>query len=120
MPGSPHSPPQTPCPTRDGEAAAERQQSMTETSMTVSTEAESVFTYGSPNLKFGPGASDEIGFDLSQIGAKRALVVTDPGISATGLPQRVADAMGQYGIEAQVFDGVHVEPTDESLQEAID
>jgi|GEM_PF-6703709 alcohol dehydrogenase class IV len=28
--------------------------------------------------------------------------------------------MTGYGIEAHVFDGSHVEPTDESLQEAID
>jgi len=32
----------------------------------------------------------------------------------------VADQMTGYGIEAHVFDGSHVEPTDESLQEAID
>jgi hydroxyacid-oxoacid transhydrogenase len=82
--------------------------------------AESVFTYGSPSLKFGPGASDEIGFDLAQLGAHRVLVVTDPGVARTGSPQRVADAMAAYGIQAQVWDGVHVEPTDVSLQEAID
>jgi hydroxyacid-oxoacid transhydrogenase len=82
--------------------------------------AESVFTYGSPSLKFGPGASDEIGFDLAPLGAKRVLVVTDPGVARTGSPQRVADAMAAYGITAQVWDGVHVEPTDVSLQQAID
>ncbi len=81
---------------------------------------ESVFTYGAPQLKFGPGAADEIGYDLSLTGAKRVLVVTDPGVSATGHPQRVADQMGSFGIEAQVFAGSHVEPTDESLQRAID
>jgi alcohol dehydrogenase class IV len=81
---------------------------------------ESVFTYGAPQLKFGTGASDEIGYDLSQTGAKRVLVVTDPGVAATGHPQRVADQMGQFGIEAHVFDGAHVEPTDESLQTAVD
>ena len=81
---------------------------------------ESVFTYGAPQLKFGRGAADEIGYDLSLTGAKRVLVVTDPGVAATGHPQRVADQMGQFGIEAQVFDGSHVEPTDESLQRAID
>src|SRR6185312_1094429 len=81
---------------------------------------ESVFTYGAPQLKFGHGAADEIGYDLSLTGAKRVLVVTDPGVSATGHPQRVADQMGQFGIEAQVFAGSHVEPTDESLQRAID
>jgi len=80
---------------------------------------EAIFTYGAPQLKFGPGASDEIGFDLSQYGVSRALVVTDPGVAATGTPQRVADQMAQFGIEAQVFDGVHVEPTDESMNAAI-
>ncbi len=80
---------------------------------------EAVFTYGAPALKFGPGASDEIGFDLAQYDADRVLVVTDPGVAATGHPQRVAEQMAQHGIEARVFDRVHVEPTDESLAEAI-
>jgi hydroxyacid-oxoacid transhydrogenase len=82
--------------------------------------AETVFTYGAPLLKFGTGAADEIGYDLSQFGARRVLVVTDPGVAATGAPARIAGQMGRFGIEAQVYDGVHVEPTDASLQAAID
>ena len=82
--------------------------------------SESVFTYGSPQLKFGAGASGEIGFDLAQLGARRALVVTDPGVAATGAAQRIADSMKEYGVHAEVFDGVHVEPTDESLRRAAD
>jgi len=81
---------------------------------------ESVFTYGAPQLKFGEGASDEIGFDLSRLGVHRVLVVTDAGVASTGLPQRVADQMAKFDIEAHVFDGVHVEPTDVSLQAAIE
>jgi alcohol dehydrogenase class IV len=80
---------------------------------------ESVFTYGAPQLKFGSGASDEIGYDLSLTGARRVLVVTDPGIAATGTPQHVADQMDRFGIEAHVFDEVHVEPTDASLEHAV-
>src|SRR6476619_59611 len=83
-------------------------------------QSETVFTYGAPQLKFGSGASDEVGFDLSQYGVSRALVVTDAGVAATGLPQRVADQMARFGIKAVVFDGSHVEPTDESMQQAID
>ncbi|MGY2004150.1 hydroxyacid-oxoacid transhydrogenase [Blastococcus sp. SYSU DS1024] len=90
------------------------------TTSTVPGNPESVFTYGAPQLKFGSGASDEIGFDLSRYGVRRVLVVTDPGVAATGHPQRVADQMSQFGIEARVFDGVHVEPTDQSLVAAID
>jgi hydroxyacid-oxoacid transhydrogenase len=86
---------------------------------TFAADPESVFTYGAPQLKFGVGAADEIGFDLSQYGVQRVLVVTDAGVAATGTPQRIADQMGQFGIRAQVFDGVHVEPTDESLNAAI-
>jgi alcohol dehydrogenase class IV len=81
---------------------------------------ESVFTYGAPALKFGAGSSDEIGHDLSSYGVRRVLVVTDAGVAATGHPQRVADQMAGFGIEARVFDGVHVEPTDASLTHAVD
>ncbi|HEX4976647.1 MAG TPA: iron-containing alcohol dehydrogenase, partial [Nocardioides sp.] len=80
---------------------------------------ESVFTYGAPALKFGTGASDEIGHDLQQYGARRVLVVTDPGVAATGHPQRIADQVSALGTEAVVFDRVHVEPTDASLEEAV-
>jgi hydroxyacid-oxoacid transhydrogenase len=80
---------------------------------------ESVFTYGAPQLKFGNGAADEIGHDLLQLGAKRVLVITDPGVAATGTPQRVADQMARFGIEGHVFDQSHVEPTDGSLRQAI-
>jgi hydroxyacid-oxoacid transhydrogenase len=82
--------------------------------------SETVFTYGAPMLKFGTGASDEIGYDLAQYGARRVLVVTDPGIAATGLPARVADQMKRFGIEAHVYDGAHIEPTDDSLLRAVD
>jgi alcohol dehydrogenase class IV len=82
-------------------------------------EHESVFTYGAPALKFGPGASDEIGYDLTTYDAQRVLVVTDPGVAATGHPERIAEQIGARGIEAVVYDAVHVEPTDESLSHAI-
>src|SRR3954464_5471678 len=81
---------------------------------------EQIFTYGAPLLKFGPGSAGEIGFDLSQYGASRVLVVTDAGVAATGWPQRVADQMKEFDLEAEVFDRVHVEPTDDSLREAVD
>jgi hydroxyacid-oxoacid transhydrogenase len=80
---------------------------------------ETVFTYGAPQLKFGRGASDEVGFDLGQYDARRVLVVTDPGVAAAGHAARVADRIAATGIEVVVFDRVHVEPTDRSLEEAV-
>jgi hydroxyacid-oxoacid transhydrogenase len=81
---------------------------------------ESIFTYGAPTLKFGDGASDELGYDLAQLGATRALIITDAGVAATGLADRVAEQMTRFGVTAEVYDGARVEPTDESMQAAID
>ncbi|MGW5238764.1 hydroxyacid-oxoacid transhydrogenase [Monashia sp. NPDC004114] len=81
---------------------------------------ESVFTYGAPMLKFGPGAADEIGHDLATLGARRVLLVTDPGLRATGMPDRVAGRMAAYGVVAVVHDSAHVEPTDASLEAAVE
>jgi len=81
---------------------------------------EAVFTYGAPQLKFGPGASAEIGYDIGLLGARRVLVVTDPGVAATGHPARIADQLTGFGLDALVYDGVHVEPTDESLGAAVE
>jgi hydroxyacid-oxoacid transhydrogenase len=81
---------------------------------------ETVFTWGGVPLKFGAGAVDEIGHDLAQQGAARVLIVTDPGLAATGIPERVTDAAKSAGLTAEVYDGVHIEPTDRSLIEAIE
>lgn len=82
------------------------------------TVAETIFTYGAPALKFGRGACDEVGADLLVLGVARALVVTDRGVAATGAADRVAGSLRAAGIEASVFDGVHIEPTDASLRAA--
>jgi len=76
---------------------------------------ETVFTYGAPALKFGPGAADELGHDVAALGARRVLVVTDPGVLATGAPERVAEGIRAAGLEAVVHDSAHVEPTDAAL-----
>lgn len=85
--------------------------------------AETVFTYGAPALKFGPGAADEVGHDVRQLAAgvsdPRVLVVTDPTIRAAGHADAVADRVREAGADAVVLDAVHVEPTDASIAEAV-
>jgi alcohol dehydrogenase class IV len=80
---------------------------------------ETVFTWGAPPLKFGAGALDEIGFDCGQMGLSRVLIVTDPGVAATGIPERAAESLRSAGLKPEVFSGVHIEPTDASLREAV-
>ena len=87
--------------------------------------SETVFTYAAPALKFGRGAVREIGYDVAHLlaardsRARRVLVVTDPGVAAAGHAERVREVLEASGLEPVVFDGVRVEPTDDSLAEAI-
>lgn len=81
---------------------------------------ETIFTWGAPPLKFGAGALDEIGFEAKQHGLTRVLVLTDSRLAQLGLAQRVVDALRAQGIDAGVYDHVHVEPTDKSFTEAVD
>ena len=80
---------------------------------------ETIFTWGAPPLKFGAGAADEIGFELAQYGVGRVLVVTDPRVAELGIAHRIADTIRRYDIDVEVFDGVHVEPTDDSMAKAV-
>lgn len=80
---------------------------------------ETIFTYGAPGLKFGIGARHELAHDLAQHEARRVLLVTDPGVAATGAPDEIADALRSGSIETVVFAHSRVEPTDASLEEAI-
>lgn len=86
--------------------------------------SETVFTYAAPGLKLGRGASREVGWDVEQLvgpgdGTRRVLLVTDPGVAATGHPDRVAASIRDRGLEVVVHAGARVEPTDASLEEAV-
>jgi hydroxyacid-oxoacid transhydrogenase len=81
---------------------------------------ETVFTMRSTPYKFGAGVTEEIGDDLVSLRLKRVLVVTDAGVAATGLPERVLGLIRAKGIEAGLFEDVSVEPTDSSVKVAIE
>ncbi len=82
--------------------------------------AETVFTLEATPVKFGPGAAADAGWELKRLGVKRALLVTDRGVAATGHPDRIRASIEAEGIEVVVYDRARVEPTLESLQEAAD
>ena len=81
---------------------------------------DTVFTMRSTPYKFGVGVTAEIGDDLVALGLKRVLVVTDPGVAATGIPRRVVEAVEAKGIDTALYDEVQVEPSDVSTKGAIE
>ncbi|MCL5046041.1 MAG: iron-containing alcohol dehydrogenase [Actinobacteria bacterium] len=62
-------------------------------------------------ILFGWGTLNKLPEEVSRCGGTRALVVTDKGLAASGLPQRVVDVLEKAGISCALYDGVQPNPT---------
>ncbi len=62
-------------------------------------------------IMFGRGVSARVAEPLAQVGARRVLVVTDPGVVKAGLVAPVLERLREAGIAAEVYDGVVPDPT---------
>ncbi|MHC4243222.1 MAG: iron-containing alcohol dehydrogenase, partial [Planctomycetota bacterium] len=81
---------------------------------------EMAFNMASSNIRYGPGASLEIGMDLADMGAKNVMVVTDPNLAKLDFVSAILGAIEEQSVRYTLFDQVRVEPTDASLKQAID
>jgi alcohol dehydrogenase len=62
--------------------------------------------------EFGRGCSATVGAEATAMGARRALVVSDPGVRDAGLVAPVVESLAAAGIEATLFDTVQPNPRD--------
>jgi alcohol dehydrogenase len=60
---------------------------------------------------FGAGALWRLGELARELGGRRVLVVTDPGLEGAGHPQRAVASLGKADLEVYVFDAVEENPT---------
>jgi hydroxyacid-oxoacid transhydrogenase len=71
------------------------------------------------SVRFGAGVTREVGMDLADLGARRALVITDPTLAAMRPVAIVMESLRDSGVPATLYDRVRVEPSDESFLDAI-
>ncbi|MFM9108197.1 MAG: hydroxyacid-oxoacid transhydrogenase [Chloroflexota bacterium] len=79
---------------------------------------ETAFQMDTSAIKYGPGATREVGSDLRRLGASRVMVVTDPALALLPPVETVMAALREAGIDAVLYDRARVEPTDASFREA--
>src|SRR5260370_24266176 len=76
-------------------------------------------TYQSPTrLVQRLGAIQELGSEASQLGIRRPLLVTDPGVKAAGLLEAALEALRRSDVEPVVFDRVKANPALELVDAA--
>ncbi|HEY3788689.1 MAG TPA: iron-containing alcohol dehydrogenase [Urbifossiella sp.] len=64
---------------------------------------------------FEAGAIARLGEVLRELGGRRVLLVTDPGLAHAGHPQRAEKAIREAGLEVFTFDGVKENPTEREV-----
>ena len=78
------------------------------------------FEMAASAVRFGAGVTREVGGDLAELGVKRALVITDPVLRRLGPVRTVMESLEANGIPFVLYDGVRIEPSDESFLDAIE
>ena len=62
-------------------------------------------------IRFGVGCLNTIADEARELGAQRALIVTDPGVYRAGLTEAVKEPLVSAGIEVDIFSEAEPEPT---------
>jgi hydroxyacid-oxoacid transhydrogenase len=79
---------------------------------------DTAFQIAIANLRFGTGVTREVGMDLTELGARRVMLVVDPALIDLGPGQTVVESLRSNRVDYALYDRVSVEPTDRSFQEA--
>jgi alcohol dehydrogenase class IV len=70
-------------------------------------------------IVFGKGALREVPNHLARLGVKRPLVVTDPGLAASGLLARLTAVLEGAHVAFALFDGVESNPTGATVERGL-
>jgi hydroxyacid-oxoacid transhydrogenase len=80
---------------------------------------EFAFEMAASNVRFGAGVTRELGMDLAEMGARNALVITDPILTKLPPVETALESLERNRVPFVLYSRVRVEPTDESFQDAI-
>lgn len=80
---------------------------------------ESVIKLDSVSIKYGCGATREVGSDIRELGVTRVMVVTDPNLAEKEPVKVTIKALEDAGLETVLYSDTRIEPTNTSLNEAI-
>ena len=83
--------------------------------------ADQTFGFFIPTVSLmGVGSAKEAGEQVKALGAKKALIVTDKGISAIGMADQIKQQVEAAGVKAVIFDGAEPNPTDKNVHAGVE
>ncbi|KAF7732000.1 hypothetical protein EC973_007105 [Apophysomyces ossiformis] len=78
------------------------------------------FEMAASNIRFGPGATSEIGMDIDNIKANKVAVYTDSTIAKLHPLKAVVESLEKHKVNYVLYEQVRIEPTDTSFKHAIE
>ncbi|EKE77187.1 iron-dependent methanol dehydrogenase [Gallaecimonas xiamenensis] len=67
----------------------------------------------------GLGSAAQVGPKARELGARRALIVTDQGLHKLGVSEQIAGYLREAGVEAVIFPGAEPNPTDVNVHQGV-
>ncbi|QER40208.1 iron-containing alcohol dehydrogenase [Acinetobacter suaedae] len=68
---------------------------------------------------FGPGCAKEIGIKAQNLGAKKALIVTDEGLFKFGVAAPISEYLKDADVDSHIFSGAEPNPTDINVHNGV-
>jgi alcohol dehydrogenase class IV len=71
-------------------------------------------------ILFGLGAVEKLGPEAQLLKAKKALIITDPGVIQAGLLENIEKSLQSVGLPFVIFDGVEPDPRIEVVERSVE
>jgi alcohol dehydrogenase len=82
--------------------------------------AETTYGFFIPSVTLmGPGCAKEVGPKAKELGAKKALLVTDAGLMKMGVADTIAGYIKEAGVEVIIYPGAEPNPTDTNVHDGV-
>ncbi|KAF3905260.1 hypothetical protein ABW21_db0204992 [Orbilia brochopaga] len=90
------------------------------TPVDLSNQKEYAFEMAASSIRFGPGATKEVGMDFANMKTNKVLVLTDSTVAQLTPMKQAIEGLEREGVKFEVYDEVMVEPKDYSVKKAIE
>ena len=79
---------------------------------------EKIFAMENSSIKFGKGATLDVGYEAKRLEIKKVLILTDKNIFELPVLQNVIKSLESENIDFTIYKDVKIEPTDSSFKDA--
>jgi alcohol dehydrogenase len=82
--------------------------------------AETTYGFFIPSVTLmGPGCAKEVGPKAKELGAKKAMIVTDAGLHKMGVSETIAGYLKDAGLDVVIYPGAEPNPTDKNVHDGV-